>query len=124
MGAGARALTLLVLGMPRVLPSRSFDPIWHPPEFPQIADPGVAGRLAQLLVGGLHDQRMVAKPRRTLAAEKPRQTDLTGRRWEEVDAANDQVNSLTAVVDRHGKLVGPVAEPIANQHVATLARGI
>src|SRR6476659_10235371 len=108
MRAGARALTLLVLGMPRVLPSRSFDPIWHPPEFPQVADPCVAVGLAQLLVGALHDQWMVEESCWTLTPEQPGEPDLAPGRRQQIDAADHQVDALAEIVHRHGELVGPV----------------
>src|SRR6478672_3679982 len=48
----------------------------RPPGGPQLANSAVAVRLTQLLPGRLHDQRMVKKLRRLVAAEPPRQLDL------------------------------------------------
>ena len=67
---------------------------------------------------------MVAERRRPLAAEQPRETDLTAGRRQQVLAADHQVDALAVVVDGGGELVGPVAEPIADQHVAALPRRI
>ena len=56
----------------------------------------------------------------TLAAEQTRELDLPAGRGQQVDAANDQVDALPRVVHGDRELIRPVAEPVANQHVAAL----
>ena len=65
---------------------------------------------------------MVQEHRRALAAQEPepREPELPAGRGEQVDAADDEVDLLAPVVDRHGELVRPVAAPIADEQVAAL----
>ena len=60
--------------------------------------------------------------RRDLAAEKTRELDLPAGRRQQIHAANDQVDALAPVVHGDRELIRPVAEPVANQHVAALLR--
>ena len=66
---------------------------------------------------------MVHEGWRSLAAEEPRELDLSSRGFEQIDAADDEIHALAPVVHGDGKLVGPVAEPIANEEIATLVCG-
>jgi hypothetical protein len=61
---------------------------------------------------------------RVLAAEKSRDPDLAAGRCEEIDTADDVVDALPPIIDRDGELVGPVATPIAEEHVTALLLGI
>ncbi len=89
----------------------------------QLADPGVAVRLAQLLRGALHDERMVKKRRRLGTAEQARQLNLPARGFQQVVATDDERHALQPVVDRDGELVGPVPVAIARQQIAALLGG-
>jgi hypothetical protein len=83
-------------------------------------DARVSVGLAQLLVAGLHDQRMMHECGGDGSSEQPGKLNLTARRFQQVDAANHQVDSLPEIVDRCRKLVGPVSQSIADQQVAAL----
>src|SRR5258708_29669062 len=63
---------------------------------------------------------MVAERRRPLAPEEAREADLAARGRQQILAADHEVDALAVVVDGGGELVGPVAEPIANQDVTAL----
>src|SRR3954447_1197713 len=60
----------------------------RPAAVAQRADAGRAIRLAQFLIPRFHDQRMVQELRRLLAAEQPRELDLSPCRGEEVVATD------------------------------------
>ena len=53
-------------------------------------------------------------------AEQPRELNLAAGRRQQIHAADDDIDVLTPVIDRDRELIGPVAEPIANQQVAAL----
>jgi transcription termination factor Rho len=61
---------------------------------------------------------------RRSATEEPRDLDLTAGRSQQVDPSNHIVDLLTPVVDGNRELIGPVAVPIAKQHIAALLKGI
>src|SRR5258708_5315376 len=63
---------------------------------------------------------MVAERRRPLAPEEAREADLAARGRQQILAADHEVDALAVVVDGGGELVGPVAEPFANQDVTAL----
>src|SRR4051812_23183280 len=59
-----------------------------------------------------------------LPAEQAGEANLSAGRRQQVLAADHDVNPLPEVVDTHGELVGPVTEPIADQHVTALLRRV
>ena len=67
---------------------------------------------------------MVREGRRLVAAEQARDADLTAGRRQQVASAHDQIDALPEVIDARDELIRPVAEPIANDDVAALRRGI
>src|SRR5687768_6105363 len=64
------------------------------------------------------------EPRRRGATDEPGQAKLTSRRIEQIDTADDVGDSLRVIVHRHGELIGPVTEAVADQHVPTLPAGV
>src|SRR5688572_11724479 len=89
----------------------------------KIADAGIAVRFAQLLRRRLHQQRMMEKLRRFLAAEKPRELNLAAGGRQEVVAANHQRHALDSVVHGDRELIGPVAIAVADEQIAALLGG-
>src|SRR5262245_22599113 len=63
---------------------------------------------------------MVPEARWQRTSEEARESDLTSRGFEQVHAANDVGDALVEIIDRHGKLVGPVSQSVAQQQVAAL----
>jgi hypothetical protein len=63
---------------------------------------------------------MMKEPGRAVTAKEAGDADLAASGWQQVDSANDEVDVLSPVVYGHGKLVGPVAVSIPEQHVAAL----
>jgi D-aminopeptidase len=67
---------------------------------------------------------MVQKHRCLSAAEQPRQPDLTAGRRKQILPADDEVDPLAPIVHGDGELIRPVAQPVADQHVAALCRRV
>ena len=63
---------------------------------------------------------MVEEYRRFDPAQHPCEADLPSGRREEILAANDEVDTLPVIIDRHCELVRPEAISIAQQQIAAL----
>src|SRR5262245_7704098 len=63
---------------------------------------------------------MVPEARWRRSAQKAGETDLPSRGFEQVNATNYIGDILVRIVHRHGKLIRPVAQSIAQQQVAAL----
>src|SRR5688572_9035694 len=63
---------------------------------------------------------MMPEPRRRCTTDEPGQAKLTSRRIQQIDTANDVGYPLRVIVHRHGELIGPVTEAVADQHVPAL----
>jgi len=88
----------------------------------ELANSGIARRLAQLLAAVLPDQGMVQEHRRRGPAEQATQADLAAGRPEQVFSSYHQVHPVPQVVHHHRELVGPLAQPVAQEEIAALAR--
>ena len=76
--------------------------------------------LLSFCVARLHQQRMMKKRRRLSPAEQAGELNLTAGRIEQVLTANDEIHALQPVIDDDGKLIRPVAVPIADEQISTL----
>jgi hypothetical protein len=76
------------------------------------------------LIGSVHDQGMVQKRRRCPSAQQPREANLPAGGRQQIDPSDDEVDALPEIVHRDRELVGPVAEPIADEHVTALQRWV
>ena len=63
---------------------------------------------------------MVQEDRRPSPPEQPRQRHLAAGRRSRSSPADDEVDALEGVVDRHRELVGPVAGAVADEQVTAL----
>ena len=61
--------------------------------------------------------------RRIRTAQEPRELNLPACGVQQIDATHDVSHTLQPVVDDNGKLIRPVAEPVAEQKVAALFGG-
>ena len=107
----------------RVLPSGGGEMshlCWSQTAATEVPNGCVAVRLAQLLSWRLHDERVMKERRRVLASEQSSEGNLPPGRWQEILAADDEVDLLSEVIDNDAELIRPVAVAIADQHVAAL----
>jgi hypothetical protein len=56
------------------------------------------------------------------AAQHSCEADLASRRGEEILATNDEIDTLTTIIDGHRKLVRPVPVTVAQQQISGILR--
>lgn len=62
--------------------------------------------------------------RRMLRAQHPRQPYLPTSRSEQILSSDHGRDAMAKVVYHHGELVGPVTQPVPQQQITTLTRGV
>ena len=85
-----------------------------------VSDRGCSLLLAQLHSYTVSDQWMVEVARWLGSAENPSQADLAPRGRQEILVADYDVHTVPEIVNGHGKLIGPLSNPVSQQKVAAL----